>query len=231
MRGDPDPAARSPADDGLGSGSSPGVSPGSLSEADSEAADLADVVARASGGSERAWEDLVHRYARRVYAMANAKLRRPELAEEITQSVFVTLATKLRSDAYSEMGRFEPWLFRVTMNRVRDEIRRAKRQAVAHDPSSFAGMASAPAEPAGLDANASAGLRDAIATLNDADRAVIDLRHTGQMNFKDIAALLDEPLGTVLARHHRALKKLKAALEPTTDASDQTEPDEKGTRS
>lgn len=218
-RGEPDPAGRSP------------VEIGAQSEAEADAAELAALVARASEGSERAWEDLVHRYARRVYAMANAKLRRPELAEEITQSVFVTLATKLRSDGYAEMGRFEPWLFRVTMNRVRDEIRRAKRQAVAHDPSSFAEMTSPQAHESGIDAKASADLRHAIATLNDTDREVVDLRHTGQMNFKDIAAMLGEPLGTVLARHHRALKKLKAALEPQ-DASERPDPnDSKGTRS
>ncbi|MEM9373378.1 MAG: sigma-70 family RNA polymerase sigma factor [Planctomycetota bacterium] len=197
MRGDSDPAARSPAG---------GLQP------DADAAELADLVARAADGSERAWEDLVHRYARRIFAMANAKLRRPELAEEITQSVFVTLATKLKSDGYTELGRFEPWLFRVAMNRVRDEVRRAKRQATPHDPSTFAGVpAQADSHAPGQTAEPEA-LRQAMACLGDADREVIDLRHMGQLGFREIAVLLDEPLGTVLARHHRALKKLKASM-------------------
>lgn len=204
MRGDQDPAAES---------HTPG-SPAGLTQPDADAAQLADLVARAARGDERAWEDLVHRYARRVYAMANAKLRRPELAEEITQSVFVTLATKLKQDGYTELGRFEPWLFRVTMNRVRDEIRRSKRHATPHDPAAFGGVAAEHGSGPAVNPSESSALRDAIGSLSDADREVVDLRHMGQLGFKDIAALLGEPLGTVLARHHRALKKLKAAMTP-----------------
>ena len=45
-----------------------------------------------------------------------------------------------------------------------------------------------------------------MARLHDADREVIELRHHGGLSFKQIAELLDEPLGTLLARHHRALR-------------------------
>ncbi len=176
-----------------------------------EAGELALVVARAAAGDERAWETLVSVYSRRVYAMAQSRLRRPDLAEEITQSVFVTIATKLRDDAYIEQGRFEAWLFRVTMNRVRDAARRMKRQAVAMEPSAIAAMG---AEAPGADDPADlAALRAAVGTLAEADREVIELRHHGQLGFKEIAEMLGEPLGTVLARHHRALKKLRGLLE------------------
>lgn len=176
-----------------------------------EAGELALVVARAAAGDERAWETLVSVYSRRVYAMAQSRLRRPDLAEEITQSVFVTIATKLRDDAYAEQGRFEAWLFRVTMNRVRDAARRMKRQAVAMEPSAIAAMG---AEASGADDPVDlAALRAAVGTLGEADREVIELRHHGQLGFKEIAEMLGEPLGTVLARHHRALKKLRGLLE------------------
>jgi len=184
-----------------------------------DAGELASVVARAAAGDERAWETLVSIYSRRVYAMAKSRLRRPDLAEEITQSVFVTIATKLRDNAYTEQGRFEAWLFRVTMNRVRDAARRMKRQAVAMEPSAIAAMgaeASAAGDPADLGA-----LRAALGTLGDADREVIELRHHGQLGFKEIAEMLGEPLGTVLARHHRALRKLRGVLE-------RHDPDENG---
>jgi RNA polymerase sigma-70 factor (ECF subfamily) len=48
--------------------------------------------------------------------------------------------------------------------------------------------------------------------LPEADRLVIDLRHQGGMGFQQMADLLHEPLGTLLARHHRALRKLKALI-------------------
>jgi RNA polymerase sigma-70 factor (ECF subfamily) len=45
--------------------------------------------------------------------------------------------------------------------------------------------------------------------LSESDREVVELRHHAGMSFKSMAELLEEPIGTLLARHHRALKKLK----------------------
>ena len=55
-------------------------------------------------------------------------------------------------------------------------------------------------------------LRAAMAQLPEADREIIELRHHGGMSFKQMADLLSEPLGTLLARHHRALRKLKQLM-------------------
>ena len=49
------------------------------------------------------------------------------------------------------------------------------------------------------------------------NQEIIHLRHQGQMSFRQIAELLDEPLGTLLARHHRALRKLKQLLTVSTE--------------
>ena len=117
---------------------------------------------------------------------------------------------KLGSGGYTEQGRFASWLFRVTTNRVRDETRRRARPAAPTDPGFL--PLSAGKRPGPADAEALAALRGAIARLSDQDRDVIELRHHGQMSFKDMAELLGEPLGTLLARHHRALRKLEAML-------------------
>jgi RNA polymerase sigma-70 factor (ECF subfamily) len=52
-----------------------------------------------------------------------------------------------------------------------------------------------------------------MAELNEEDREVIELRHHGGMSFKEMAEMLGEPMGTLLARHHRALHKLRRVLE------------------
>lgn len=174
--------------------------------------DLPDLLARSARGDEQAWRDLIGLYSRRVFAMAKSRCRRDDLAEEITQSVFATVATKVPSGGYTEQGRFESWLFRVTMNRVRDEARRQARHAVPTDPASFsdrpAGAAHHPAEATDITA-----LRHALDELTEADRTIVELRHQGGLSFKQIAETLDEPMGTVLARHHRALRKLKEIIE------------------
>lgn len=203
----------------------PEVAPDGTGEGSREEGDLSSVLRAASGGDEGAWRVVVDRYARRVYAMARSRVRSAELAEEVTQSVFVTVAATLGKGAgadgdtrggYQEQGKFESWLFRVVMNRVRDEARRSARQAVPTDPERLADATGASRNgsgPAGgLDGAMVGALRGAIDQLPDADREVIELRHHGQMSFKAMADLLNEPLGTLLARHHRALKKLHSVL-------------------
>jgi RNA polymerase sigma-70 factor, ECF subfamily len=185
---------------------------------------VASLLAAAARGDDAAWREIIALYGRRVYALAQTRLRHPELAEEITQSVFATVAVKL-GEAYAEQGRFESWLFRIAMNRVRDEVRRQHRQAELRDPSTLGHLAAKAehTEPAEV-----ASLRRALAKLPDADREVVELRHHGGMSFKQMVELLNEPLGTLLARHHRALRKLKQFMEseeqPENSGQQETHP-------
>jgi len=91
------------------------------------AADVAlpeQTLALAASGDDAAWRLVLERYGRRVFAMVLSRLRDPDLAEELTQAVFVKVAEQWATGEYTERGRFESWLFRITMNRVRDEARR-----------------------------------------------------------------------------------------------------------
>lgn len=191
--------------------SSPVDQPGSAGK---DRASLEATLKRAARGDERAWCDLVHAYTARVYALIRAQCNNNDLAEEITQSTFCTVVAKISS--YTELGKFEQWLFRIAMNRLRDEMRRRKRQARPVEDESLAALAGAAeqdenphgaADPAQILA-----LRNAVAQLSDADQQIIHLRHYGGLSFKQIAEILDQPLGTVLARQHRALKKLHELL-------------------
>lgn len=192
----------------------PAESPQEGEAAERVASLLADA-ASGGPGAEDAWREIIRLYGRRVYALAYSRCGRPDLAEEVTQSVFATVAAKL-GDGYAEQGRFEAWLFRVAMNRIRDEIRRLRRHAEVTDPATFRDLPRADpeeqTEPALL-----ARLRTAIHQLSEPDREIIELRHHGQMSFKQMADLLNEPLGTLLARHHRALRKLKQLMEAEDD--------------
>ena len=193
--------------------------------AERDPAELAAVIARAAQGEEAAWVELMRLYSRRVFAMARSRLHDDELAEEITQSVFVTVATKLNGQGdgsgYSEQGRFEPWLFRITMNRVRDLCRKRARHAPPTAPEHMSGIsADDDMDHASRDAgqHQMRQLRDAMEQLSDRDREIIELRHHGQLSFKQISEISGDPIGTLLARHHRALKKLKDLMAPESHA-------------
>ncbi|MCA9290252.1 MAG: sigma-70 family RNA polymerase sigma factor [Phycisphaerales bacterium] len=188
---------------------------------------IQDLLQQAAAGDEVAWEGIVKAYYRRVYALIRAQAQNPDLAEEITQSTFHTIVVKLAD--YTEIGRFEPWLFRIAMNRLRDELRRRKRQATAVEDDALAGLVDAGLRgPRAADAGdrpddeQKVRLRDALRQLSEVDQRIVYLRHCAGLSFKQIAELQDnQPIGTVLARHHRALKKLRDLMEtPTTPVSD-----------
>lgn len=173
---------------------------------------LGTILHRAAEGDEASWRLIVESYTPRVYGLIRAQCGDGDLAEEITQSTFCTIASRIGQ--YTEVGRFEAWLFRIAMNRLRDEMRRRRRQALPVEEQTLRGVAT----PSDKGADAPGGeeveaLRAALADLSDADRQVIQLRHYAGLSFARIAQVLGEPLGTVLARQHRALKKLRSRIE------------------
>lgn len=174
------------------------------------ASDLVELVRAARAGDEDAWRDLVGSYGPRVFALARSRLRDHDAAEEVMQSVFATVAIKLREGKYDEHGKFEPWLFRIAMNRVRDAVRQARRQ-----PTTEPGEVLDRSTGAGADPDAAMSLdrlRGAMQRLTKADREIVELRYHAGLSFRQIADLLEEPIGTLLARHHRALRKLQRIL-------------------
>ena len=174
--------------------------------------ELQALLRRAADGDSLAWSAIVAEFAPRIFGLLRAQCRDGDLAEEITQSTFCTLAAKI--SAYVETGRFESWVFRIAMNRLRDEMRRRSRQA---RPMETELMQARSVRSKGIaDAETDeihARLARAMARLPEADREIIDLRHTGAMSFKALSDYYEEPVGTLLARHHRALRKLRVMLE------------------
>ena len=212
--------------------------------AESTSSALDQTLSAAAKGDGQAWAQLVRAYSGRVYGLLYKQCRDSDLAEELAQETFVKVVQKLTQDGgYSEQGKFEPWLFRIAMNNLRDEMRRRGRQAKPMDmsPGATAGSTETPSAWAAAEPGVRSGgpwqpdspfeqlnraeqvdlLKQAIATLPDADQEVLHLRHTAGLSFAQIAEALDQPLGTVLARGHRALGKLKKIMnpEPNTGAT------------
>ncbi|MFZ4721963.1 MAG: RNA polymerase sigma factor [Phycisphaerales bacterium] len=172
--------------------------------------DIPGMLERAAAGDPEAWRTVVDRFSPRVFAFLRSYTRDPELAEEVVQSVFCTVARKLAD--YEEQGRFDAWLFRIALNRLRDEMRRRKKHARPMDADVLADVGPAARAEVRAGREEIEALRAAMEELPEQDRLVIDLRHHGGMGFQQMADLLKEPLGTLLARHHRALRKLREML-------------------
>ena len=195
--------------------------------------DWAPLVERARAGDAAAWAAIVDGMGPRVMALLTARTRDRELAEELTAAAFGKLVEVLTDPeakaTYRESGRFEAWLFRVAVNKLRDEVRRRRRNGPAGRGSGGDADPPDPLDRLAADtpgapelaeaAEDHAALRAAVETLPDADREVLHLRHTAGLSFPEIAATLAQPLGTVLARAHRAHKKLARLLTPPEPAA------------
>jgi len=159
-------------------------------------------------------EPLLVSFAPRVYGLLVRLVGRPDVAEDLMQETMLRAFRSLRT--YRPEGKFRAWIFRIAVNLARDWVRRRPHEpaTVLDDPAETSPAPHLGIEaPPDLDAQHREQRRRVeavLARLPAADREVLLLRFYGDMAFKDVAKATGEPLGTVLARAHRALKKLGA---------------------
>jgi RNA polymerase sigma-70 factor (ECF subfamily) len=177
-------------------------------------------VVSAQAGDAEAYRELLEAYGPRLYGYFYRATGSHHDAEDLLGELMLRLVSKLQY--YDDRGRFEPWLFRIAANMVRDRIRRLKANPPPASLSAESGSGASRAEQipaeqpdvaAGLLAEeASADLQAALARLDPSTRQMILLRHFGQMSFKEIAEVFECPLGTALARVHRGLRSLRRLM-------------------
>ena len=165
----------------------------------------AQALKRFLDGDEKAFEELVSRYEAQVRRLAFGILGDRGLSEDVAQEAFLTAYRKARS--FLGRGTFRSWLFRITINRARDERRRQGRRLEV----SLEEVEAAGSEPhRGLEAGWS--ITRVLSKLRPEHRSVILLREVEGMSYREIAETLGWPLGTVETRIHRARIELRAAL-------------------
>lgn len=189
---------------------------------------IAKLLARCQAGDKTAWDTLVDAYWQRLFGYALRATGNAELAQDLVQETFLRIVQRLES--YDDQGKFEAWLFRIMVNLVRDHGRSLSRHptqstVIESDgqrmemTDEIAGKGPKPHEPIHQREDVDS-LQSALRKLPEGDRQILLLRHFADMPFKDIARTLNCPIGTVLARAHRALGKLRNLMEVNHDSSD-----------
>ncbi len=187
---------------------------------------LTVVLAQCQAGDSTAWDALVDGYWKRLYGFAWQSTKNRDLAHDLVQETFLRVVQKL--ERYDHRDKFEAWLFRILVNLIRDHsrshVRRPLRSTVidritgVEMTDDMPGRTGQPGDPVDHQEDVQL-LYEALEHLPDMDRQVLLLRHYGEMPFKDIAKMLNCPLGTVLARAHRALEKLRVFMEVDHEAA------------
>jgi len=176
------------------------------------------IVARAKAGDRRAFSILVERYMRRAYYAALGLVGSQEDALDLSQEAF---ARAFRARETLDPDRpFYTWLYtilrRLCFNHIRDRVSRRRKLEVAA-PWLVAAADARAAEGSPERAAALAERRDrvraAIETLPEREREALVLKEFEGLRYREIAALLDIPIGTVMSRLYSARQHLAQALE------------------
>lgn len=179
-------------------------------------ADVA-LIRRAQAGDAEAFGVLVERYMRRAYYAALSLVGSREDALDLSQEAF---ARAYRSRAAIDPERpFYAWLYqilrRLCFNFIRD--RRSRRQTLNAAGSWLADEAAhrgLPGPDAALErAEARRLVAAAIEQLPAREREVLALKEFESLSYKEIAALVGVPIGTVMSRLYSARQRLAQALE------------------
>ena len=188
----------------------------------------AAAVALARGGDSDAFHTLVDRHSRAIYRLAYRMTGSAQDAEDVVQETFLR--------AYKQLGRFESranfgtWLHRIAVNCSIDLIRARPHREAAHDAPDLEqfGAALESGDATGtsperlmLSTEVQERISGAMSALSAMERAAFTLRHFEGRSIEEISQSLG--LKTNATKHSifRAVRKMRAALEPLADFGNQ----------
>jgi RNA polymerase sigma-70 factor (ECF subfamily) len=175
------------------------------------------LVERCTSGEEAAWEDLVRIHTRRVYSICLRFTGRESEAQDLTQDVFLRVFRSLRSFRAGE-GSFVVWLTRLTRNLLIDNYRRTKLERATDSIEdqlpvleTASGMGSRP-DTVLAGREASELIQAGLARLSPDLRETVILRDLQELEYREIAEVLNIPEGTVKSRLNRGRAELARVL-------------------
>lgn len=171
-----------------------------------DAASDAELVARCLANERGAWEELVDRYARYVYAIASRVYRLdPPDAEDVFQEVFARVFERL--DTLRDVDALRPWIAQTARRCSVDALRRSGREVAVDEVPDSADEGLAQLDEA-------ITVHDALGGLSPECREILDRFFARDESYRTIGAELELPAGTIASRIARCLGKLRDVLEP-----------------
>lgn len=186
---------------------------------------LAKQVRQCLAGDTQAWQSLVVSQHRRIYSICYRFTGSPTDAEDLTQDVFLKLYRNLESFDTTR-GSFQTWITTLTRNLLVDHFRRTRLDRATDSlNASFDGEEDGPTmedrlmdtrpsqeqHVAGLELRAR--VQGALKQLSPELREAVILRDLEDMDYKDIAKVLNIPEGTVKSRISRGRGELARLLQ------------------
>lgn len=174
-----------------------------------------ELVKRCLRGDDVAWEALLQAHTHKIYNLCYRFTGRSEDAEDLTQEVFIKVFRTLKT--YDpEQAKFSTWLNRIARNHLVDHYRRTRRERATSTLDDQAPIVdhSAGAHPMGRVESRERReiLQSGLSKLSPDLREAVILRDLQDMDYAEIAQVLEVPEGTVKSRINRGRLELARVL-------------------
>ena len=179
----------------------------------------AQIIGQALDGDQKAYAVLVDKHQAAIFHIINRIVHNDEVARDLVQETFMKAFSSLAT--YRSEYRFSTWLYKIAANSSIDHLRKKRIQALSLDrPVETAdGTMEIEVPDTKYDPEMDLvrkqqrfSIEEAIDSLPDKYREVINYRHRDDKSYEEIADLLSIPVGTVKARIFRARELLKRKL-------------------
>jgi RNA polymerase sigma factor (sigma-70 family) len=168
----------------------------------------ADLVARCRAGDQQAWNELVNRFSRYVYAISTRVYRLGEHdAEDVFQDVFTRTWQHL--DELRDDTAVRPWIGTLTRRLCVDRVRSSAREA----PTGEELLETAEEDEQLGSVDEALAVHEALKELPEHCAEILDRFFARDQSYRTIGDALDLPAGTIASRISRCLRKLRAQLE------------------
>ena len=182
-----------------------------------------EIIERCLHGDQAAWEAIVRLYRRKVFNIAYKFVGRHDLAEDLTQDVFLKLYKSL--DTFDRRANFQTWLISVSRNLCIDHYRsvRKERETINRDvdPADLTPISTdTPADARLVHRDRVQLLRLALDKLAPTLRTAVLLRDIQELTYQEIADRLQLPEGTVKSRINRGRTELARQIQKLREQQD-----------
>lgn len=170
------------------------------------------IVSGCKQGNNEAFSKLIDLYSDRCYGYFYWLTGDENISNDLLSDLFLRLVEKIGSFK----GRsFNNWIFTVASNIFRDYLRQKYRRQKLLDNKIKQLQHETPVRA--IDSKLADKLQQNIARLDDDSAELLMLRYYGQLSFKELAEVRKEPIGTVLSKVHRSIKRLKELMDDNNE--------------
>jgi RNA polymerase sigma factor (sigma-70 family) len=166
----------------------------------------AQLVRRCRSGDSRAWDALVERFSRYVYAICVQGFRlREHDAEDVFQEVFTRVYDRL--DTLRDDAAIRPWIAQLTRRLCLDRLAAGSREEPLEE------LEVTEAEETLAELDEALTVHEALADLPDNCREILDRFFARDESYRTIGEALQIPPGTIASRISRCLARLRSQME------------------